>query len=102
MTYLYVLYYTGDGSAPSDYSMAIYQYGTEAPATNPLVSTPNIPADRLAVDMWHTVYTLNFDMVTDDQGGHAGPKNASTGLDGRTVPSLSEWIPPLPATPSSK
>ncbi|AHF00151.1 hypothetical protein [Thioalkalivibrio paradoxus] len=97
-TYIYVLYYTGDGAAATDYSMAVYQYGTEAPKVNPLVTTPDIPAAKLVVDLWHTVYTLNFDMTTDGSGHHAGPGNASTGPAGRTVPSVSEWIPPLPGT----
>ena len=95
-TYIYVLYYSGDGAAASDYSMAIYQYGTEAPKDNPLVTTPGIPAAKLTVDMWHTVYTLNFDMTTDGTGHHAGPSDSSTGPAGRTVPSVSEWLPPLP------
>jgi hypothetical protein len=96
MTYLYVLYYTGDGTVAADYNMSIYQYGKTAPATNPLVTTPNIPAARVAVDMWHTAYTLNYDMVTDGKGNPAGPKNATTGPGGRTVPSISEWLPPVP------
>lgn len=97
MTYIYVLYYTGDGKTPSDYNMAIYQYGTQAPTKNPLVTTNSIAAAKLAVDMWHTVYTLNYDMVTDGKGQHAGPKNTNTGPAGRTVPSVSEWLPPLPS-----
>ncbi|WP_256256742.1 hypothetical protein [Pseudomonas agarici] len=96
MTYLYILYYAGDGSQVSDYHMAIYQYGTSAPTTNPLVTTDGLAAARLAVDMWHTLYALNYAMVTDGQGKPAGPKNATTGPNGRTVPSISEWLPPVP------
>jgi hypothetical protein len=96
MTYLYVLFYTGNGHAPSDYHMSIYQYGTQAPVKNPLVTTDNVAAARIAVDMWHTMYALNYDMVTDGQGHHAGPHNATTGPAGRTVPSVSEWLPPVP------
>ncbi len=96
MTYLYILYYTGDGAQASDYHMAIYQYGTTAPATNPLVTTDGLAAARLAVDMWHTLYALNYAMVTDGQGKPAGPKSATTGPSGRTVPSISEWLPPVP------
>jgi hypothetical protein len=96
MTYLYVLFYTGDGGSPSDYHMSIYQYGTKAPVKNPLVMTDNVAAARIAVDMWHTMYALNYDMVTDGQGHHAGPHNSTTGPAGRTVPSVSEWLPPVP------
>jgi hypothetical protein len=94
MTYIYVLYYTGAGASPSDYSMAIYTYGLTPPKSNPLVTTKAIPAARLAVDMWHSAYTLNFAMVTDANGNPAGPKDANTGPAGRTVPSVSMWLPP--------
>jgi hypothetical protein len=97
MTYIYVLYYTGSGAAPSDYNMAIYTYGKTAPAQNPLVTTNAIAAARLAVDMWHSAYTLNFAMITDGSGNSAGPKNETTGPVGRTVPSVSMWMPPTPA-----
>lgn len=96
MTYIYVLYYTGSGAAPSDYHMAIYTYGKTAPAKNPLVTTDSIAAAKLAVDMWHSAYTLNWAMVTDGKGNPAGPKNATTGPAGRTVPSVSMWLPPIP------
>lgn len=97
MTYLYILFYTGNGGSPSDYHMSIYQYGTKAPVTNPLVTTDNVAAARIAVDMWHTMYALNYDMTTNGQGNnHAGPHNATTGPAGRTVPSVSEWLPPVP------
>jgi len=96
MTYIYVLYYTGAGDSPSDYNMSIYTYGGSAPSANPLVTTNGIAAANLAVDMWHTAYVLNFPMVTDGAGHAAGPTNASTGPAGRTVPSVSMWLPPVP------
>ncbi|MBO9202155.1 MULTISPECIES: hypothetical protein [Niastella] len=97
-TYLYVLFYANDGSHVSDYSMAIYQYGQGAPAGNLLVTTPNIPAARLNVDMWHTLYTLNYAMTQDGKGNNAGPAGGTgTGPAGVTVPSVSEWLPPLPS-----
>lgn len=96
MTYIYVLFYTGSGASPSDYHMAIYTYGETKPATNPLVTTDAIAAARLAVDMWHSAYTLNFAMVTDANGNPAGPKSSDTGPAGRTVPSVSMWLPPIP------
>jgi hypothetical protein len=98
MTYIYVLYYTGSGAAASDYNMAIYTYGKTAPKSNPLVTTNEIAAARLAVDMWHSAYTLNFAMVTDGSGKIAGPKNETTGPAGRTVPSVSMWLPPKPVS----
>lgn len=96
MTYMYVLYYTDDGATAADYHISIYHYGASAPATNPLVTTDNLAAAKIAVDMWHTLYTLNYAMVTDGKGNVAGPKNATTGPGGRTVPSLSEWLPSTP------
>ncbi len=95
LTYMYVLYYRGDSSKPENYHMTIYQYGTEAPKKNPLVTTDRVAAAKLTVDMWHTAYTLNFEMVTDGKGNPAGPKEGGTGPGGRTVPSISEWIPPV-------
>jgi hypothetical protein len=96
LTYIYVLYYTGNGGSPADYHMAIYQYGTTKPDSNPLVTTDSIPVAKIAVDMWHTLYTLNFQMMTDGKGNPAGPKNSTTGPNGRTVPSASMWLPPVP------
>lgn len=96
MTYMYVLFYSGDGSAAADYHMAIYQYGLAAPDANPLVTTDGIAAAALAVDMWHTAYALNYAMTTDGKGNPAGPVGGANGPAGRTVPSVSEWLPPVP------
>lgn len=98
MTYMYLLYYTGSGQAPGDYNVAIYQYGTSAPDANPLVTTQGVAASNLFVDMWHTLYTLNYAMVTNGNGAPAGPAGANTGPAGRTVPSVSEWLPPVPTS----
>ena len=98
MTYMYALYYTGSGASPSDYNVAIYQYGAEAPALNPLVTANGIAAANLFVDMWHTLYTLNYAMVTNGAGTPAGPAANGAGPDGRTVPSVSEWLPSIPQT----
>ena len=89
-------YYTVSGTRPTDYNMAIYTYGRTPPPTNPLVTTNAIAAAKVAVDMWHSAYTLNFAMVTDESGKPAGPKTANTGLNGHTVPSISMWLPPTP------
>ncbi len=101
MTYIYVLAYNGAGDKPSDYRMAIYTYGKEPPKSNPLVTTPNIPAAGIAVDMWHSVYTQNYAMVTDGAGQPAGPGGSGTGPAGRTVPSISLWLPPIPSRTGS-
>ena len=93
MTYMYVLYYTGNGEAASDYHMSIYQYGQTVPGSNPLVTTDNLSAAKLAVDMWHTAYALNYAMTTDGKGNNAGPSGPNVGPPGRTVPSVSEWRP---------
>lgn len=96
MTYVYILYYTSDGAQASDYRMSIYQYGTAASVAKPLVTTDSLAAVKIAVDMWHSLYALNYAMVTDGKGNPAGPKSATTGPGGRTVPSVSEWLPPVP------
>ncbi|MFB6455283.1 hypothetical protein ACE38W_08445 [Chitinophaga sp. Hz27] len=88
-TFLFVLYYNNSGDSPADYNMAIYKYGKNAPAGSLLVTTPNVPAAAINVDMWHTMYTLNWQMTQDGNGNNAGP-------GGRTVPSVSEWLPPIP------
>lgn len=93
MTYMYVLYYSGDGAQAADYHLAIYQYGASAPATNPLVVTDAMAASRIGVDMWHALYALNYAMVTDGDGKPAGPQTAGAGPAGRTVPSVSLWLP---------
>lgn len=97
-TYIYALYYYGAGSETTDYNMTIYQYGQSAPAGNMLVTTNNVPAAHLAVDMWHTMYTLNYQMTQDGKGNDAGPSGGpGTGPAGITVPSVSEWLPPIPS-----
>lgn len=96
LTYIYVLYYSNLGASPSDYNVAIYQYGTLAGTENPLVTTNEVSVARIATDMWHTLYTLNWGMTTDGQGNLAGPTGTGTGPAGRTVPSISEWLPPVP------
>ncbi len=87
MTYIFVLYYTGEGAQVSDYHMAVYQYGLEKPAKNPLATTDGMSAARLTADMWNSVYTLNWASVT-------GPESQPAS---RTVPSVSQWVPPVPA-----
>lgn len=96
MTYVWLLYYTGDGFDPADYQVAVLRFGNRIPTQNPLVVTEGIPAAAVAADMWHSLYTLNYAMTTDGQGNDAGPVTSSTGPAGRTAPSMSLWLPPIP------
>lgn len=98
MTYIFILYYTGNGHATTDYNVAIYGFGNKAKGSQmqPIVTTNDVPGARLCVDMWHTLYTLNYQMVADDAGKPAGPATAHTGPAGRTVVSISEWLLPVP------
>jgi hypothetical protein len=94
LSYLYILSYEGDGTARTDYSVDIYQTGPKAGDRNPLVTTNGVAAARLAVDLFRTMYTLNFVMTTDGHGEPSGPPGPDTGSAGRTVPSLSQWLLP--------
>lgn len=97
LAYIHVLSYRDRGRNPSDYDMAIYQFGKNAPSNNPLVTTSSFPAARIATDMWHSVYALNWEMTTNGQGRSAGPAQGNgAGPAGRTVPSISLWMPPVP------
>lgn len=96
LTDIYILYYEGVGRLPSDYHLAIYQIGQrigldDKPA--PLVTTRGVPVAHLAVDLFRTLYTLNYNMTTDGRGNPAGPRDGKTGPAGRTVPELSQWLP---------
>lgn len=98
LTYIYVLYNQPDPNISGNFLffMDVYQYGATKPAKNPLLTAKDLIGAKMTADMWHTVYTLNFDMVTDGKGHHAGPVTATTGPAGRTVPSVSEWTPSTP------
>ncbi len=78
--YIYILYYVDGGQSPEDYKMDIYTPGGDF-----LVTTTGMTADKLTVDFWRNIYTLNYETLV-------GPKNV-------TEPSVSEWIPPTPAAP---
>jgi hypothetical protein len=95
LTDIFILYYEGLGNAPADYHLDIYQTGSKVPPKqeNPLVTTPGVSVAALAVDLFRTLYTLNWSMTTDGKGNLAGPRNGETGPAGRTVPSLSQWLP---------
>ena len=98
MTYIYVLYNTPDPNKAGNFlfSVDVYQYGQTKPDQNPLLTAKNLVAAKMTADMWHTIYTLNYDMVTDGEGQHAGPVTGGAGPAGRTVSSVSEWTPSTP------
>jgi hypothetical protein len=72
--YIYVLSHTGDGSSVTDYRLDIYQ-----PNGPWLARTVGVNAAKIVVDMWRTLYTLNYE--------------AFLGPGGRTEPSVSVWVP---------
>ena len=72
---LYVLSYEGDGFAPADYHLDIY----DAQTGGFVCRTAGIAAARMALDVWRNVYTLNYEY-------YLGPA-------GRPEPTVSEWIP---------
>ncbi|MCI1186942.1 hypothetical protein MON38_05885 [Hymenobacter sp. DH14] len=76
--YLYVLARQGAGRRPEDYRLTIY-----TPDGELLVTTPRMAADKLTVGLDRSVYTLNYEVFE--------------GPNGRTEPSISQWIPPAPA-----
>lgn len=99
-TYIFVSYYKNDGSKVSDYEVAVYNFGknrtTGEKYSKHVLDIKGIPAARIAVSMWHYLYTLNFEMTTDGNNNPAGPKDPNSGPAGRTVPSVSEWLPSVP------
>ncbi len=96
LTYIYVLFHAGDGRDPQQYQLALYEISSSTANTKPLVVTRGVAAGKIAVDMWHTAYTLNFETVTDAAGNPAGPKAPGAPPGGRSVPSVSMWLPPVP------
>ena len=43
--------------------------------------------------MWHSLYTLNYDMITDAAGNPSGPTGTGVGPYGQTLPSVGNWLP---------
>jgi CHRD domain len=75
--YIYVLSYTGDGSSPSMYQVDLYM-----PDGTFLVTTPNVAAASIVVNVLRDLYTLNYEQFLD--------------ANGRVQPSISMWLPPAP------
>jgi hypothetical protein len=77
--YIYVLKYLNEGANVSDYRLDIYN-----PDGSWLNQTAGISSACLTVDLWRTVYTLNFEIIEKPSGG-------------RTEPSVSIWLPSTPS-----
>lgn len=75
--YIYILSYTGGGTAVDDYRLDIY-----TPKGDWQSRTMGLNAARMTVDKWRNVFALNFEHL-------AGP-------GGLTEPSVSQWIPSTP------
>jgi hypothetical protein len=61
-------------------------YGHDQSGTNPITTTMNMNAAKLAVDYFRNVYTLNYELL----------KNADGTLRSVTEPSISQWIATTP------
>ena len=62
---IYVLYYTGDGSAPADYRVDVYS--SEGALINSVSTGVNAP--HLSVDYWRSIYAANYDPLADTVSG---------------------------------
>jgi hypothetical protein len=84
--FIYVLSFTGDGKAVDDYKLDLYDpFGKWLSRTPDKARNPNakgVNGARLIVDMWRSMYTLNFEHFQ--------------GPNGRTEPSVSTWLPTTP------
>jgi len=84
--FLYVLSYTGDGKAVENYKLDIYdptgKWLSRTPDKNKDPKATGVNGARLVVDMWRSMYTLNFEHFL-------GPGD-------RTEPSVSTWLPTTP------
>lgn len=74
MGYVYVLSRINNGLNASDYNLDIY-----TPAGDWVCATNGFTAARMTVDLWRNVHTLNWETLR--------------GQDGRTEPTVSEWVP---------
>jgi hypothetical protein len=76
--YIYVLKYLGDGATADDYRLDVY-----SPEGVFLSQTPGLPAGSIAVDLWRTLYTLDYAQIAKPAGQ-------------RPEPSVSWWVPSTP------
>ena len=87
---LYLLYYTGDGSAPADYCVDVYSPLGVLVAGG--ISGVNVP--HFAVDYWRNIFAANYDALADTVTGQAHIDPAL----GVAEPSLSVFSPDNSAT----
>ena len=84
--HIYVLYYTNNGRATTDYYLDIYTpYGElllRTPDPSVTDSPQNVVAGKMAVDIWRNLYALGF--------------GAITGPNGAVQPQISHWHPTTP------
>lgn len=76
--YVYVLRYFGQGDHPDDYQVAIYE-----PDGHLLSQTTALSTARMTVDIWRTLFGLDFQIMAKPDGG-------------RTEPTVSVWLPSTP------
>ena len=76
--YVYVLSRINNGLNATDFNLDIY-----SPSGDWLCATNGFTAARMVVDLWRNVHTLNWETLR--------------GQDGRTEPTVSEWVPDTPA-----
>ena len=74
--YIFLLNVVNGGGSPNDYRLDVYD-----PEGNFITRTSGMAAGRLAVGLFRTVHTLNFETLT-----------GST----RTEPTVSQWVPVTP------
>ncbi|HTW09785.1 MAG TPA: hypothetical protein VME46_19940 [Acidimicrobiales bacterium] len=77
--FIYVLKYLGEGAVIEDYALDIY-----APDGTFLSQTIGLASGSIAVDLWRTVYTLDYQQIAKPAGL-------------RPEPSVSFWTPSTPS-----
>jgi hypothetical protein len=85
---IYVLYYTGDGVAPSDYRVDVYTPAGAVLDTN----SPGVNVPHLAIDFWRNIYAGNFDPLA---GIASGQPHIDPAL-GVAEPAMSVFLPTNP------
>ena len=70
--YMYVLYYLGDGSQPSDYILDVYSpdgsFCLRSPDPSVTRAPQNVVAGRIAVDIWRNLFGLTYEALRSPWG----------------------------------
>jgi hypothetical protein len=69
--------------SPGDYRLDIYNPDGTPLSQDPHAHNGNVNAERMMVDQWRTLFTLNYEQML--------------GRAGRPEPTVSQWIPSTPA-----